>query len=201
MDDFLERSEGGETGLHELITTHMAMLLALAGRRIRNKCSDPPDHRRDVVQQGITKFLQAMRKRETGYEDPVKVLRGAVWQEGVRHSQTCLREQAVDFNLLYTRPADAVVEAPHIHPPRSAATAHSFNPSEMLDEMIALSERLSGVKDEDLFIRHFVLGETLAEIARARGCSIMTVHRAVQRLLKELGISDDQWPSPDEPDE
>lgn len=201
MDDFLQRSDGEEEELRELILVHMAMLLALAGRRIRNKCSDPPDHKRDVVQQGITKFLQAVRKREVGYDSPAKVLRSSVWQEAVRHSQTCLREQAVDFNQLHNRPAEPEAFTHVNRSPRALDEATSFNPSELLGELVDLSQRLSGVSDQDLFIRYFVLRETLNEIARARNCATMTVHRAVKNLLKELGIQDEQWSSTVDPEE
>ena len=201
MGDFLQRNDGEEGELRELILAQMAMLLALAGRRIRNKCSDPPDHKQDVVQQGITKFLQALRKREVGYDTPAKVLRSAIWQEAVRHSQTCLREQAVDFNQLHNRPTEAEAFTQVIHSPRDLDKATSFNPSELLDELVDLSQRLSGISDQDLFIRYFVLRETLNEIARAKNCSTMTVQRAVKNLLKELGIRDEEWSSTVDPDE
>jgi hypothetical protein len=185
----------------ELIKAEMKTLLAIAAKCIRITCANPSDHKWEVAQEGIKNFLQSVGKRENDYDTPAKVLRAAVWQVGVRHSQTCPREQAVDFNETQRQRNEPGDNGSGNRHSRELTRKTSYNPIEVLNALLELKERLLGVNDIDLFVRYFEEGRTLQEIAKERGCSAMTVQRALKRLKKELGLPDDQGPLTPDPEE
>jgi DNA-binding NarL/FixJ family response regulator len=176
-----QEEEFHDSNLRDIIQAETPSLLKIAAARIERTCSDPANHKKDVVQQGIKKVLQALRNRPAGYEDTAAVLRAAVWQEGVRHSLTCPRELAVDFNESYGCESESDAANPLGH-----SKPASFDPRELYIEMLDLEERRSRVTDKDLFDKYFVEGWTMAEIAEERNCSIMTVQRGVRKLVNEL---------------
>jgi DNA-directed RNA polymerase specialized sigma24 family protein len=195
------KGEGGaaeypETGNHEeLIKSQFPKLLAIAKAVVRDWCSDPEDHKNDVAERGIVKFLQAESKRATPYDTPVYVLRMAVRQEALRHRRICLREVVTDFNetpdqLKESDPVNQVSYSPH-----ELAHANSYDPHEMYDEMLDFQKRMTRVTDPDLCFLRFIEGRTLEEIATLRGWKIMQVQRMVEKLRKELGIYEDEGPS------
>ena len=173
-----------ESGALEDIIRSRPELIGIARARLKGKCSDIGNHSEDVVQEGIRKVVQAVRHRGAEYDDLAEVLRAAVWQAGVRHSQICHREEAVDFTALLNPRGD---NAPH-------PTGHSqdyltrktcFDPTEIFDAMLDLGNLK--ITDWDLFCMRFCEGFTMNEIAKKRGKSIASVQRELQQLDKELG--------------
>jgi DNA-directed RNA polymerase specialized sigma24 family protein len=196
------RYDGEEQeSLSRLIEKELPMLIAMAEARIRFSCSDPADHKKDVVQRAVEKLLQAERNRQAKYDHPAKILHAAIWQEGVSHSKTCLREQAVDFNELSNQHKESA-DNPVGYSPSELARATVFDSRGVLEGMIYLKERLSKASDPDLFLLHFLEERTLEEIAKKRQWSVMKVQRAVKKLLKELGVDEEkEGPSTPAPDE
>lgn len=182
-----------DTKYAELLEQEKTTLLRIAAARIRNTCSDPSNHKEDIAQQGALKFWRAASRRDTDYEDPAKVLRGAVWQEGVSHSETCRREQAVDLNSLDDRSEER--DAPNSNGYKTSELLRktSFNPVEVYNTLLDLHRKLNGV-DKKLFVMRYVEGLTLTEIAERRGCAVSTVRRAVEKLKRELGWVDKEEP-------
>jgi RNA polymerase sigma factor (sigma-70 family) len=198
--------QGGEADMHdgregenhgEWIESKLLLLLVIARAIIRDICSNPEDHKRDVVQQAIVKFLQAESNRGSPYDTPVRILLMAVKQEAIRHCETYSKskEVVVDFNESpdQLKESDSVNQASYS--PRELAQAISSDPREMYVEWLDLKKSLTGVTDQDLFLLYYFEGRTLEEIAILRGWPIMKVQRRVKKLRKELGIYDDEGPS------
>lgn len=180
----------------DLILKELPMLFSIAGARLRTGCSDRPEHKKDVVQQGIVKFLQAIHNRQADYETPARILRMAVNQEGIRHSQICQREPTVDFDELTNRREESDTDNPIGYNPRELIQATSRNPTEIYIEILGLKEQLSKVSDQELFFLFFVERNTLAEIGKIRGWPVMKVQRRVKKLKRELGIDEEGPPIP-----
>lgn len=177
-------------GYDELISKEYSQLLNIAHARIRFTCIDPVAHKEDVTQGGVQKFWRAVSKRESGYSDAKKVLRDAVWQEGVRHSQTCGREVPVDFNQLDISGDRSEGSNSDGYGTSELRQKTFINPTEMYHCFRYLDEKLKDA-DKELFVMYYVEGRTLTEIAAVRGCCVMTVSRALEKLRKCLGVPDD----------
>jgi hypothetical protein len=176
----------------ELIEEERPKLFEIAYAKIRNTCSDPQTHKEDVAHEGIKKFLRAVRNPGTHYPEPEKVLRAAVWQEGMRHSETCPREQAVDFNNLSDKREDPNAPSPTYS--LGDFAKRSVNPTEIYNGILEIAEKVKKVTDKDLFIMYFVEQRSIPEIAEIRGADLSKMYRALKRLKKELGMSDEERP-------
>lgn len=181
-----ERAAG--KGIAELITSEYPNLLQIAQARIRLTSTNLVTDIKDVTQNGILKFLRARSKRDSDYQDPDKVLRSAVWQEGVRHTQTSGRERPVDFNELHA--GRGTSDDSDSNGYRTSELLHKtiYNPIEMTCEFLDIKQKFEGLtkEDKELFEMSFLNEMKPREIASVRGCSVMTVYRAVGRLKKYL---------------
>ena len=65
--------------------------------------------------------------------------------------------------------------------------------------MLILKEQVSRLRDQDLFVQYFVEGRTLEEIAKARGWAVAKVQRAKEKLMKELGLTEEEAEGPSAP--
>ena len=140
----------------------------LHGRALRvlgRRCSDPRTHAEEVVQQAILQFLQASRNRLNSYNDPIAVMCTAVDRVALTHLKMCRKEDAVDFNGLFS--AQSEYDQTFNTRDRLALT-QSFNPIEMLNRRLEIKEKLHRchISDVDLFITFYVEGWTPTEIAK-----------------------------------
>lgn len=165
-----------------LIEAH-PRLLARAESRLRGRCSDPGSHKEDIVQQARLHFLRALKNRQSGYDNPVAVLFTAVNRLASTHRKKCLKEEAVDLNGLFAM-QDEYDQGPNAR--GQLLLKGSFNPSQVWDGIIEIEQKLSHVSDLDLFICLFLEGQTQTEIAKNRNWNLVKVHRAVNKLKREL---------------
>lgn len=189
----------------ELFVSELPTLFLIAGGTLRFaiNCSDRQGHIPEVVQQGALKFIRAARVRDARgekYDTPEKVLRKAVWQEGVWHSKNCRKQMAVDFNDLSQPQADADAVSRTGYNALEMQEANSYDPSEMLNKMMDLKELLSKVTDQKLFEQYYERGETLEEIAKNRSWSTSKAQRMVNQLKKDLGLREEKGPPSPAPD-
>lgn len=164
-------------GNHLVLVEAQPRLLARAGWKLRNGCADPRAHREEVVQQVNLQYLQAIKNRNSGYDEPIAVLFTAVDNAAATHREKCRREESVDFN----GPC----------PPKEIVQ-RTLNPSQLWDGLIEIEEKLRNVSDRDLFYCFYVEGQTQVEIATRRGWTSIQIHRAVNKLNRELGIASDK---------
>jgi DNA-directed RNA polymerase specialized sigma24 family protein len=172
--------ESPSPGLTHLIEREYGRLLNMAESVLRRTgCVDPADHCQDVMHQAVLKFLRAARRQGSDYSNVVQKLRAAVQLEAVRHGKTCRAEQA-----------KALIDQGALSEAWIGREALS-DPMETMSALHDLQEGLSGVNDRDLFFQYFVEGKTVEEIAKVRGQTTMKVKREVKKIMKELGVKEE----------
>jgi RNA polymerase sigma factor (sigma-70 family) len=145
------------------------------------------DHAEEVVQQATLQCLQASRNRLSPYNDPMAVMRTAVRNAARTHLKKCRKEDAVDFNGLFSQQGE---DDQAFNARDRLALTRPINPIEIENRRLELMEKLVHISDVDLFLSFYVEGWTPTEIAKKRKWNCSKVSRALKKLRRELGIGE-----------